>query len=263
MGRTYVRGHYRRRKKSRKQRGNRHFSQAFGISLLLIVGAYMMNKISLQVILQAISYFFALAITAMVLFIALRMYIVQHKKRQQTENQAQQEYMQQTQSYQQNIGQQQVFEYQPAMRQHQRQIQQYEKEHKHRAQIKTLGEILTLKSGQFEDLVGDLLKASGYTEVKRVGGSGDLGADLTAIDPQGKRTIVQCKRFAPEKTVGTPDLQKFIGMLVVHHKAERGIFVTTSTFKQTARDLADQHKDTIQLIGGDLLVQWLQNTAEM
>ncbi len=123
-------------------------------------------------------------------------------------------------------------------------------------QAQTLGGILMLSPYDFEKLTGTLLRAWGYQNVQRVGGSGDLGADLTAINEQGELVVVQCKRYAPGKSIGSPDIQKFIGMMNVHHGASRGIFVTTSTFTQPAIDLAKQH--SIMLIDGDDLTQLVQ-----
>ena len=91
---------------------------------------------------------------------------------------------------------------------------------------------------------------------------GDLAADLTATDSQGRKVIVQCKRYSPEKTVGTPDLQKFIGMLIVEHKADFGIFVTTSSFSQKAIEKAKEWKAVLQLVDGNLLVKWLHILME-
>ncbi|HEY8446091.1 MAG TPA: restriction endonuclease [Thermomicrobiales bacterium] len=115
----------------------------------------------------------------------------------------------------------------------------------------TLGDLLMLEPAQFEDLTARVLTAIGFRDVKRVGGAGDLGADLTCRDLQGRLTIVQCKRFAPGSTVGTPVVQTIIGMQVAHHQAERSIVVTTSTFTVPAIELAQRHG--VALIDGDSL----------
>lgn len=81
--------------------------------------------------------------------------------------------------------------------------------------------------------------------MRRVGGSGDLNADVTARDPQGRSVVVQCKRYAVGNRIGSPAIQTFIGMAHVHHKAERGIFVTTSSYTDDARALARQHGLTL------------------
>jgi restriction system protein len=88
----------------------------------------------------------------------------------------------------------------------------------------------------------------GYRDVQHVGGSGDLAADLKCRDGVGRSVVVQCKRYAPGVSIGSPEVQKFIGMVTVHHQAERGIFVTTSVFTAPAVRLARQHD--IELIDG-------------
>lgn len=117
----------------------------------------------------------------------------------------------------------------------------------------TLGDMLEMSPSEFETFTGRALEAMGYTSVRRVGGAGDLAADLTALDPQGRSAIVQCKRYTPGSKVGSPALQSFIGMKSIHHRVERGIFVTTADYSQQAIDLAKEHG--IVLIDGDDLVK--------
>jgi transcriptional regulator with XRE-family HTH domain len=120
-------------------------------------------------------------------------------------------------------------------------------------------DLLDLNPTEFEDLTVLLFQALGYTEVKRTGGAGDLNADLTARDQNGRYTIVQCKRFAPGSQVGSPVVQTFIGMKNVHHRAERGAIVTTATFSQPAATLARQHD--IDFIDGDDCLRLLALTG--
>jgi restriction endonuclease Mrr len=117
----------------------------------------------------------------------------------------------------------------------------------------SLGEMLEMNPTEFEEFTGRALESLGFTNVTRVGGSGDLAADLTATDPQGRSAIVQCKRYTPGSKVGSPALQAFIGMKSVHHKVDRGIFVTTADYSQQSIDLAKEHG--IVLIDGDDLVK--------
>lgn len=116
----------------------------------------------------------------------------------------------------------------------------------------TLGDFLVLSPAAFEEAVGRLLRAQGYRDVRRVGRSGDLNADLVAIHPDGTRLVVQCKRYAPGQLVGSRDMQAFLGMTVLHHVA-RGMFVTTSEYTQPALDLARQHG--IVTVDGEALVR--------
>jgi HJR/Mrr/RecB family endonuclease len=119
---------------------------------------------------------------------------------------------------------------------------------KSRLRARTYAEFLALTPRQFELAVGSLLRDIGYRGVTHVGGSGDLSADLRCRDDKGRSVVVQCKRHAPGISVGSRDMQAFIGMIAVHHRAERGIFVTTSDFTGPAAELAHEHG--IDLIDG-------------
>jgi hypothetical protein len=119
----------------------------------------------------------------------------------------------------------------------------------------TLGDILAMTPTEFEQLCVRALLVLGYDEVRRTGGAGDLAADITAKDAQGRSVVVQCKRYAPGSTVGSPVIQTFIGMKAVHHKADRGIVITTAEFSKPAIELAKQHD--IVLTDGDDIVKLL------
>jgi restriction endonuclease Mrr len=119
------------------------------------------------------------------------------------------------------------------------------------ARMKSLGDILVLTSKEFEELTGKILEANGFHDVQIVGGSGDLGVDIFALDQFGYKHAVQCKRYAPGNVVGSKTIQTFFGMMF-HHQVLKGIFVTTSTFSRPAIDLANQRD--IQLIDGNQLI---------
>jgi len=59
------------------------------------------------------------------------------------------------------------------------------------------------------------------------------GADLIGKDMLGNVLIVQCKRYAPRTTVGSPQIRECVG---AHENfaARELIFVTTSTFTSEA-----------------------------
>ena len=120
-----------------------------------------------------------------------------------------------------------------------------------RLHFRTLGELLTLTPTQFEQEVATILAHLDYKRIRRVGRSGDLSADLTCQDNKGRSVVVQCKRLGPGHSVGSPAIQSFLGMQQVHHKAERGVFVTTSRFTKPAVDLGKRHN--LLLIDGPAL----------
>lgn len=115
--------------------------------------------------------------------------------------------------------------------------------------------MLMLTPAAFEVAVADLLRDMGFRKVSRTGGGGDLAADIVGKDEQGRSSIVQCKQFMPGRSVGSREIQLFIGMSRTHHRAERAIFVTTSTFSKPAAELAGKHE--IELIDGDELARLL------
>lgn len=127
------------------------------------------------------------------------------------------------------------------------------------AHMQELGHLLTLDPTAFEERVAELLAASGYRQVQRKGGAGDLNADITCYTSAGQFMVVQCKRYAPGSAIGSPVIQTFIGMARIHHHAQAAMFVTTSTFSQPAIELARQHD--IMLVDGDALTRWARQVA--
>ena len=81
----------------------------------------------------------------------------------------------------------------------------------------------------------------GWRNVRVVGGSGDLAADILGVDPHGRSVAVQCKRYAPGTKVGSPVIQTVLGMAMVHHRTDRAMVVTTSSFTKAAEELATRH----------------------
>jgi len=114
----------------------------------------------------------------------------------------------------------------------------------------------SLSPSEFEQLVAEMLRYQGYTDVQVSGGAGDLGADVTARLPQsGGLVVVQCKRYAPGRRVGSPEIQQFIGMVYTHHEAQQAIYVSSGGFTEPAIELAQQHD--VELIDADRLQQLL------
>lgn len=90
---------------------------------------------------------------------------------------------------------------------------------------------------------------------RRIGGTGDGGVDgVIDQDALGlERIYVQAKRYKEGNSVGRETIQAFIGAL--HgFGASRGVFITTSTFTQHARDYASGIQSRVILIDGKRLV---------
>jgi restriction system protein len=91
-------------------------------------------------------------------------------------------------------------------------------------------------------------------------GAGNLTPELTGLDPEGRSVVVQCKRYAPGARIGSPVLQTFIGTMTVHHRAERGLFVTTAGYTRPAVALAARHGAA--LLDGEALTRRLLAVRE-
>ena len=124
--------------------------------------------------------------------------------------------------------------------------------------LRTLEGLLALTPTEFEHAVGEMLRAHGYQNVQHTGKAGDLSADLTCTMSDGRRAVVQCKQYAPSNLIGSPELQKFIGMMTVHHHAQVGMFFTTSDFTKPAKELAQQHAHYLWLYDGIQTAQMMQ-----
>ena len=111
-----------------------------------------------------------------------------------------------------------------------------------------------------ERLVLDLLTAMGYGgragAAEHLGGSGDGGFDgVVRQDVLGlDRVYVQAKRYSPERAVGRPDIQAFVGALS-GVQADRGVFITTSRFSADAKTFVDRVPSRIVLIDGRRLAE--------
>ncbi len=113
----------------------------------------------------------------------------------------------------------------------------------------------------FEGVVLDVLAKLGYGGGKRewserIGQPGDGGVDgIIREDALGLDMIyVQAKRYGEDNIVGRPALQQFAGTLDMKH-AKRGVFITTSSFADTAVDFVKAIEKRIALIDGADLVE--------
>jgi restriction system protein len=118
-----------------------------------------------------------------------------------------------------------------------------------RADLK-LAQLAALTPESFEEFVAEIFEMLDF-EVEKVGGSGDLGADLRLSRRDGLHAIVQCK-YHKQGLVGSPELQKFLG--TIHHtRSHKGFFVTTSAFTLSAEKFAAENP--IELFDGPRLVE--------
>ena len=108
----------------------------------------------------------------------------------------------------------------------------------------------------FEKVAVDLLLHMGYGGAQDnagrvLGQAGDNGIDgVIDQDPLGlERVYLQAKRYESQNKVSGPDIRNFIGSLEFH-QANKGLFVTTSSFTPSACETAEKVSQRIVLIDG-------------
>ncbi|MFC9585908.1 restriction endonuclease [Streptomyces yangpuensis] len=105
---------------------------------------------------------------------------------------------------------------------------------------RTVAEVDLMDGTQFEDFVADLCRRDGCTEVRRVGRTGDDGADVRGRLPDGRTVVIQCKRYHPKRRISSGEVRNLLGSQV-HFKAEVAVFVTTTYFSGPAERCAVQN----------------------
>ncbi|WP_329014991.1 restriction endonuclease [Streptomyces sp. NBC_00690] len=106
----------------------------------------------------------------------------------------------------------------------------------------------------FEVAIGELCERAGCVDIEVTGGAGDLGADVLATAPDGRRMVIQCKRYGPANKVGSQDMQRFGGTCFSVHEAQIAAVVTTGEFTAPAQEYAEQCG--IVCIDHDALMAW-------
>lgn len=109
--------------------------------------------------------------------------------------------------------------------------------------------LYALSPKAFEQYTAGLFRQKGYRVAVR-GRSGDHGVDLEVTGRNGKRAVVQCKRY--QNTIGEDIVRELYGTLI-HEHAAHGFLVTTADISDSARKWAQGKPLT--LIDGATLVQ--------
>ncbi|MFE1316439.1 restriction endonuclease [Kitasatospora phosalacinea] len=106
---------------------------------------------------------------------------------------------------------------------------------------------------QFRQQVADLCRRDGCTRVSCVGGSGESRADVTAVLPDGRKLVVQCRRQT--STLGSPVVKAFAGSVFHVHRADVALLVATCfQIAAPARDFAATAG--IRLVDWNRLLAW-------
>lgn len=124
-----------------------------------------------------------------------------------------------------------------------------------------LDRVRQMTPGDFEALIIFLLVRMDYGQgreemARALGGSGDGGVDgVVHQDPLGlDRVYIQAKRYKEGNTVGPDAINSFIGALNIK-RANKGLFVTASSFTKQAMEHARHSTTHVVLIDGERLAE--------
>ncbi|OKJ48487.1 hypothetical protein AMK27_37445 [Streptomyces sp. CB02009] len=128
-----------------------------------------------------------------------------------------------------------------------------------RARELSMAQVDALTWQEFETYVAELCRRDGCTKVVVSGKSGDLGADVVGYLADGRKLVIQCKKYAAHRSVSSQDMQKFVGTARLEHRADVALFVTTCrAFTRDALGLA-LRQDVVAL-HRDLLGSWVKGS---
>ncbi|MFH8411175.1 restriction endonuclease [Streptomyces sp. NPDC018019] len=134
---------------------------------------------------------------------------------------------------------------------------QWREQEEAKARELSMTEVDALSWQEFEAYVADLCRRDGCTKVIVSGKSGDLGADVIGYLADGRKLVIQCKKYAPHRSVSSQDMQKFVGTARPEHGADVALYVTTCrTFTKAALGLAV--RQDIVALHRDLLGSWVK-----
>ncbi|MGY3064648.1 restriction system protein [Streptomyces sp. TE3672] len=115
---------------------------------------------------------------------------------------------------------------------------------------------------RFEDAVRELMHRDGCRDATRVGAGGDLGADVKATEPYGRRWVIQCKHRRDGlsgSAVGTPDFQVLNGTARQVHGADIAVIVTNGRVTAPAVTFARQQR--LHVVDRHTLGTWAAGQA--
>ncbi|MBI1174332.1 MAG: restriction endonuclease [Sideroxydans sp.] len=118
------------------------------------------------------------------------------------------------------------------------------------SQRNSAGALNEMSWQEFEILVGEAFRRTGYVVAETGGGGADGGVDLV-LRKDGEKFLVQCKQWKAFK-VGVSTIRELYGVMAAQG-ATGGFIVTSGVFTQEAKSFADGRN--IDLIDGEDLSQ--------
>ncbi|MGW2520461.1 restriction endonuclease [Streptomyces sp. NPDC001617] len=122
---------------------------------------------------------------------------------------------------------------------------------------RTLTAFQNMQPYQFEKAIAALAREDHrVTHAEQVGQANDRGADVLVQLRDGRRILVQCKKYRHGNNVGSETIQTINGVYRDIHHCHAAVIVTTATFTASAVQTNALLPAPIRLIDGHALEQW-------
>jgi len=103
--------------------------------------------------------------------------------------------------------------------------------------------------------VANLARRDGFVGTVITNGPGDMGIDLVATAPDGRRVGFQVKKFGDRSRPVSSVTMHQVSCARVLPQMDELVVVTNGSFTQQARQFAGHHR--IHMIGGDEFERWI------
>lgn len=123
---------------------------------------------------------------------------------------------------------------------------------------RTLAAFQRMDPYQFEKAIAALAREDRHrvSHAEQVGQANDRGADVIVKLRDGRRILIQCKKYRDGNNVGSQTVQTINGVYRDIHHCQQAVIVTTSSFTDDAYRTNGLLPKPILLLNGHQLVQW-------
>lgn len=122
---------------------------------------------------------------------------------------------------------------------------------------KTLTRYQKMPPTRFEQAIADLAtRDEAVHSATPQGGANDRGADVLVHMHDGRRILIQCKRYTGKNKVTSDDVQKVNGTWRDIHRCDAAVIVTTTGFTRSALETNAMLRTRLRLVDGNNLALW-------
>ena len=123
---------------------------------------------------------------------------------------------------------------------------------------RTLSAFLAMNPTRFEHAIAELAleDEDHVASARQVGQANDRGADVIVHMRDGRRILIQCKRYRHGNNVGSETIQTINGVYRDIHGCDQAVIVTTAGYTKAAGQTHARLPYGIRLVDGSQLEEW-------